>query len=853
MDGEKKSAAEEAEGSNSGSIHLELRRLSEIYGSSTPTIFEPHMSGGGGGVEKRDSSTANSFSPTNKASSGGAGGAPEKKLTLFALRLAVLEKVATSLGTLGFIWATVVLLGGFAITLDKTDFWLITIILLIEGARIFSRSHELEWQHQATWSFSDAGINSFKAIKTTSHFLVELCRTILRPISRVQKQSATRPSSESNPPSSWHQRRQKNATTTNRTWTSSDVPILPYGRWVFLSRNISKLFYWLQLGSATACVVLSLMKLIKHNYGEVSKGDTDKRNRKAALTIFYSLALAEALLFLMEKAYWEWKVIYCKILEQVNQECELGPSGMISIKRFFYDAYSKSVNGSIFDGLKMDVVSFSMELLASTSPDEQLIGVRVLRQFAVSERFSDDTLQKIGVNVPVVERLVEMLNWKDLLEEEVRRSAAEILSNLAGKKQNSLRVAGIPGAMESISSLLQTNRASSSSADEIGEKKIIFDRLNYGFWTFNHLGLVILKKLARDHDNCGKIGNTRGLLPKIIDFTHAGEKLLRDENAAHSQILTVKRSLQVVKMLASTTGNTGKQLRKEISEVVFTISYIRDILRYGEKHPMLQKLSIEILTSLALEEEATERIGGTGGILKELFNIFFNQGGGDDAILRRHARVAAGEALAMLALESRNNCHRILKLKVLDRLVAALEVPVMRVNAGRILRNLCIYSGADSFYQLKGVTSCAPMVLRAITSEEKKLQEVMVGLAAEAFKFMNSEESRLMFERAGMSEDEFANIIVKTLRKYPDPPAKVPRIRRFCIEVAIWMMRESRANAAIYRELGFEKDLDCVLETTSELESFNIFSGTVGLSRHTISIHSLVQTAIDLLPEDKQF
>ncbi|CAI0466517.1 unnamed protein product [Linum tenue] len=832
----------EEEGSNH-SIHLqvvELRRLSEIYGSSSATIFEPQGSGVGG-VEKRDSSTANSVSPTvmNPAAT-----APEKKLTLFALRLAVLEKAATSLGTLGFIWATVVLLGGFAIILDKTDFWLITVILLIEGARIFSRSHELEWQHQATLSISDAGVNSFRALRSSPHFLAGIVRTIFRPI---QKQSRRQNrGTESNPPSngsaSWHQRRKS----ISRTWTSSDVPILPYGKWVFLSKNVSKVFYWLQLASATACVTLSLMKLIQHNYGEVSKTDTDKRNRKAALTIFYSLALAEALLFLLEKAYWEWKVIYCKILEQVNQECELGPSGMVSIKRFFYDAYSRSVNGSIFDGLKMDVVSFAMELLSSTSPDEQLIGARVLRQFSISERFSDDTLQKVGTNISVIERLVEMLNWKDLQEEEIRRSASEVLSKLAGKKQNSLRVAGIPGAMESISSLLRTNReANRPAADEVGEKKIVCDHFGYGFWTFNHLGLLILKKLARDHDNCGKIGNTRGLLPKIIDFTHAGEKLLKDENAALSQILTVKRSLQVMKMLASTTGATGKQLRKEISEVVFTISNIRDILRHGGKHPMLQKLSIEILTSLAQEEEATERIGGTGGILKELFNIFFERDG--PGSIQSHVRIAAGEALAMLALESRSNCHRILKLKVLSELVAALEVPVLRVNAGRILRNLCIYSGGDSFDQLKDVTACAPTVLKAITSEDKKLQEVMVGLAAEAFKFMTPQESALMFQRAGMTNVQLATIIVTTLRKYEDPPTKVPRIRRFCIELAIWMMRENRGNAEVFRELGFEKDLECVLETTSELESFNIFSGTVGMSRHSVSIHSLVETAMELL------
>ncbi|KAJ4847239.1 hypothetical protein Tsubulata_004644 [Turnera subulata] len=818
-----------------GSIHLqvvELQRLSESYGSTT--IFEPQSS-----IEKRDSSIANSVSPTEVA----AVRAPEKKLTLFALRLAIFEKAATGLGTLGFIWATVVLLGGFAITLDKTDFWFITIILVIEGTRIFSRSHELEWQHQATWSIADAGINSFRALRSSSHFIIKAVKRCFRPILLIRKQSSS--SREMSVGSSaakfgsWEGRRQR-----TRMWKSSDVPVLPYAPWLFLSRNISRLLYWLQLASATACVVLSLMKLIRHNYGTIEKGDSDKRNRKAALNIFYALALAEALLFLMEKLYWEWKVSYRKLLEDVNNECELGPSGIVSIRRFFYDAYSKCVEGSIFDGLKMDMVTFAFDLLASNSPDEQLIGVRILRQFAENERFSDDTLQKIGTNISVIERLVEMLNWKDPQEEEIRRSAAEILARLAGKKQNSLRVAGIPGAMESISSLLQTNRSFSTSADEIGEKKIILDHVHYGFWTFNHLGLLILKKLARDHDNCGKIGNTRGLLPKIIDFTHAEERLLKNENATITQILTVKRSLQLVRMLASTTGATGHQLRREISEIVFTISNIRDILRHGEKQPVLQKLAIEILTNLAIEEEATERTGGTGGILKELFNIFFNQEKPDSY---NHVRPAAGEALAMLSLDSKNNCHRLLKLKVLDRLIGALQIPVLRVNAARILRNLCIYSQGDCFHQLKGVTVSAPTVLKAIMSEENKLQEVMLGLAAEVFKFMTSEESNIMFERSEVTEAGLAQKIVDILRKYEHPPIKVPRIRRFSIELAICMMRSNTENVHIFRSLGLEKQLECVLETTAEVESFNIFSGTAGVSRHGTTIHSLVETAMELL------
>lgn len=166
-------------------------------------------------------------------------------------------------------------------------------------------------------------------------------------------------------------------------------------------------------------------------------------------------------------------------------------------------------------------------------------------------------------------------------------------------------------------------------------------------------------------------------------------------------------ALQVLKMLASTSGAAGKKLRKEISENVLTISYIRNILRYGEKQPDLQMLGIEVLTNLAIEEEATERIMATGGVVKELFNIFFN---GKIPADKSHVRSAAGEALAMLALKSMCSCHTILKLKINQKLIEALEVPLLRVHVARILRNLCVYSGDDSFVELKGLTAAGPVV-----------------------------------------------------------------------------------------------------------------------------------------------
>lgn len=756
---------------------------------------------------------------------------PEKKLTLFALQLAVLEKAASGLGTLGFIWATVVLLGGFAIALRRKDFWCITIILLIEGARIFSRSHELEWQHQATWSLAAAGRSSFRALKSSSRILLRSLKLILRPFSI---HTTTIPSDvqmicDKMPLSSQ---------------SNSQVPSQTAANWLFLSKNVSRVLYWLQLLSAASCVSLALMRLMQQDFGELLPDDPDKQNRKPALNIFYGLALAEALLFLAERAYWEWTVSHHRLLEEVNRECHLGAAGLVSIKRFFYDAYSKCVEGSIFDGLKMDLVNFAAELLASTSLHEQLIGARILLKFSTNHRFAHATLRKIGNSTPAIERLIEMLSWKNPAEEEIRRSAAVIVSKLAGKEQNALRLAGIPGGMESISSLLYTEQSSPDSRpDEVGHLCASGDRGDYSM--LNLLGLLILKKLAKDHDIYEKIGNTRGLLAKIIDFTGGGERLRRLESEKETGVKAVKRSLQVVKILSSTTGQTGKVLRQEISEIVFTISNIREILQHGERHMPLQKLGIEALTSLAMDEDARERIGATGAMVKDLLCIFFKEG---FTAQQNGLRVEAGEALAMLALESKSNCCRILRESgVIGRLVEALGDPVLRVHSARILRNLCLYAGEDHFSHLRGVTAGARIVLAAIMTAETKLLEVSLGLATQIFKFMDDEEFAYQLHKLSIREKDLAERLVNTLHKYDYPCTKVPRIRRFAVEVSIWMMRRGAKYIKFFCDLGMEKELLSVLETTSELECFNVFSGSVGVGRHSTALCSLVDAALELM------
>ncbi|XP_047050862.1 uncharacterized protein LOC124656101 [Lolium rigidum] len=775
-------------------VLIEAQPSAGVMFAATP--FEPQLSDDSpprssneaGGAANHEAPSCSAWDGVEGAAAAG----PERKLTLLALRLAILEKAASGLGALGFIWATVVLLGGFAITLGKDDFWSVTIILLIEGARIFSRSHELEWQHQATWSLSAAGRSSFRLVARSFRFVFGL--------------DTGTPKSTASADSGW-------------SWRLRS--------WGFLSRHVGRAFYWLQLASATACVTLSAVRLVRQDFGDAVDART---NRRSALDIFYGLALAEALLFLAEKAVWEWEVSHCRLLERVASECHLaGAPGLLAIRRFFYDAYSRCVDGSIFDGLRMDLVSFAEELLVEGSHDEQRIGVGILVNVAGSPRLGDAALRRVGTSPAVMERLVEMLSWKGAAEAGARASAALVVSKLASKKRNALRVAGVPGAIESVTSLL------------------------YASEECNLLGLLIIKKLAHDHDNCSKIGNARGLLDKIIDFSaivSASSSPSVPVVITPSRAKAVKRSLQVISMLADTTGSTGKQLRKEVAEIVFTVSNIRAVLQHAGGHLELQRLGAEVLTRLAMDEDAREKIGSTGSVISILLAMFFRPGITDEA---NRVRVEAGEALAMLALDSPHNCERILGAApaVVGRLVEALNDDAVGVGAARILTNLCAYSaGGERFMELRAtVTSGAATVLRNVMTKKSRRLEVSLGLAARMVRLMGPHELAHHLALAGVSELDIVNRLVYVLSWYSSPSIKVPRIRRFAVELVIGMlgMDSSSPFAELMAAAGMGRELRRVADTTSELECFHVFSGSAGVSRHAVSLCALVGTAMELM------
>lgn len=60
---------------------------------------------------------------------------PELRLNICLVSEVFVQILATGVGTIAFIWATVVLLGGFSTFLHKVDFWVITGIVFVQAAK----------------------------------------------------------------------------------------------------------------------------------------------------------------------------------------------------------------------------------------------------------------------------------------------------------------------------------------------------------------------------------------------------------------------------------------------------------------------------------------------------------------------------------------------------------------------------------------------------------------------------------------------------------------------------------------------------------------------------------------------
>jgi hypothetical protein len=173
-----------------------------------------------------------------------------------------------------------------------------------------------------------------------------------------------------------------------------------------------------------------------------------------------------------------------------------------------------------------------------------------------------------------------------------------------------------------------------------------------------------------------------------------------------------------------------------------------------------------------------------------------------------------------------------------------------RLNAARVLRNLCAYSGQRQRERLRVVTRALPAVLNATMVDRDKILEVSVGLTTQICEFIDGEQFAAELRGAGVVDERaYVERLASILRQYRYPEIRVPRMRRFVVQQVIWLMTNSGGGGYVelLREVGMQRLLESIADTTSELECYHVFSGSVGISKHRESFSAIVDYALELI------
>ncbi|XP_020171338.3 uncharacterized protein [Aegilops tauschii subsp. strangulata] len=745
-----------------------------------------------------------------------------------ALRMAFFQKVMSGCGALAFIWATVVLLGGFSTLIKQKDFWFVTIIVFME----------------ATWLFNNA--------KSEDQFFFRLAETMVNTENVAILGRG-----------SW----QRHASTED-----SIDEMMPELQSAFSSHRsycfgflYTSLVGYVQLAALIACIVMSSLRLRRQDYVDAwNQEDDDHKNIRLSLNIFYALVLSQCLLYFVS-------AIVASPLKRMFVVClkyKLGVWGFLAVARYLQECLLKCISGDLREAVNMDLVSFAKQKLTSNSLDDQLLGIRILDHLLRIKEHKAMVLTKIRSSLDTVEKAVYMLGLKKDAEQDTRGHAARVLLELAPD----LQVESFPGIFQSISSLLITHKTkiSGTFSNSIRVSKEL-----------TLLGVDILDKLLTNPENRAEAKNAKNLLSKILDITSCQDEKTLDSNIDK---IIVEKSLNVLRKLVSTAGETGEELRCQVSKNIHTIRNIRKfIIDYAESQPAMLAQAADILACLALNDNARMEIERSHLIIWKLISLLAEDSDeGQDSSLRvsTGVRMSAVEALVLLSAPIKENAMlnavsgrsimAILsetKLQDMQRIVSTLseESAEHRIMVAKFLQNLRGYQGPHYGDQLETVNKALPKVLEAIKhaldkiegvggsgepsdhemealmiNEQGKLLESFIGLCMQICTSGNAKKFTNALRNAEITDDMFVQMLRKILELYKSPSSDAPGIRRVVIQQMNWMMARDSKYINIFLRHEMDKALKEVAQTALKLENYWFFRFDVGTFGHDESIYSLL-------------
>ncbi|KAK3118053.1 hypothetical protein QOZ80_9BG0693540 [Eleusine coracana subsp. coracana] len=553
---------------------------------------------------------------------------------------------------LAFTWSTVVLLGGYVTSLEKKDFWCLTLISLLE----------------ATWIFNDMESDT-KLMMSLLLFVKDSIPTAID----ITKSCL--------PPSA-------NSGNTGALYLFMKMATVLYTG-ILMAPVMVVIFSILIVVvlSPGLFVALPVWRLHQHDYGVIG-GDSSKASLVPALDIFYSLVLVQGVLSIFMSATGPTQALG---LIHFYKQCNFPKKwGMYAILGYIEDTMEKCKQ-DLVSVQEASLLSHASELLGSESWDKYLTGVRVMGTF--SQLGMEDSRATILLSRQKIQKLILTLGltqssineWlkqrsKDKVQKmrlpELREHAARIVAGFA----DGIQLAQFPGAARCISTLLETT-------DEDDSIELIVQGLN------------ILEKLVLDHNNCQEICSIPGLLPKIMaPISSAG--LIQDQDTRIARSSTViKGTFKVLRGLTCVPGKTGRRLRREISCNKKAVTNLESIiiLDHGNNNKddhELQMLAMEILLELAKDKSINLNGETIQNVIKKQVDIFLADNAIEEAAAAAMYKDVAGKALLVLSSNSESNSAIIMQARrdtvgcLIDILDAKNSIS-HKIFAVEILRNLC--------------------------------------------------------------------------------------------------------------------------------------------------------------------
>ncbi|KAG2573811.1 hypothetical protein PVAP13_7KG279800 [Panicum virgatum] len=345
------------------------------------------------------------------------------------------------------------------------------------------------------------------------------------------------------------------------------------------------------------------------------------------------------------------------------------------------------------------------------------------------------------------------------------------------------------------------------------------------------LGLEILESLACDADDCAEIIKVTNLVPKIVGLTSYSSS---NENSTDNALMS--SSLNLLRRLATTNGKVGASLRQELWESPFLLSNLACILEDSRSSPQVWKPAMDIIAIMSWDEVARQELGSAQVIIHKLVHVFIVGQDGPTSY-DRSVRVAAGEALTNLAMESPANCLAILEerrpgYELARDLKGMLGNDEYRCVAASLLQNLCAWSRIRDRLRGPGATnhlsSALPVVLENIMGAEGKQLEALIGLASKICYvlppqcFIQGLEPRIIGETC-------VRKLVDTLNSNKRPSHEYPRMRRAIVEMVISVLGRYPHYAVIFRREGMMDALSKAETSPSRVEKYRVFLGNEGV------------------------